>query len=477
MAKIKNPVQFSKHFEVDEAKLNALGVFDPTLNVDAKLFVDPLLLANSKHPEMRNSAETYKKFFLDIIKLLKASTAFGDRAFIAASRLMLFSEIQGTCLGYGAASIRGSGFGPKLALQVTKAAKEIVDLGVEDPDLFLLLPLIENNIGPDLISDMTTNIIFTDLIAFNIRINEQLGLTVEKFKINGLTCEFPANPTEQRPTPVVLVPSDVLRDLPVANDWDEVCQVASDNQAIRDDVNALIGDIWVKKTRKDKQELKKNLLSSREAFIILMDAVHNINPKEYDQISDPQGILVWRKVLQVIATDFPLEIEPPVEPSVDSFYEIVMKIVEQFTYLIEKRGLWRELWHDNKRRPEKSTQRLFFAVADSYCKANNLDINPEIDTGTGQIDFKFSFGYDCRILVEIKLSDNPQVVHGYEKQLEIYKESEQTDKGVYVVVNVGKMGKKDERITKIKNAVTGRGEKASEIVFVDGKPKKSASKA
>lgn len=128
-----------------------------------------------------------------------------------------------------------------------------------------------------------------------------------------------------------------------------------------------------------------------------------------------------------------------------------------------------------KRRPEKSAQRLFFAVAYSYCEANNLDASPEMDTGTGVVDFKFSVGAKAKVMVEIKLSDNPKVVAGYAKQLEAYKKSEKTSKGVYVVINVGGMGKKDKDLLKAKNEQAARGEPTSEIVFIDGTKRRSAS--
>ncbi len=35
------PIYFSDYFKVDKAKLKELGVFDPILNFDTKLFVDP----------------------------------------------------------------------------------------------------------------------------------------------------------------------------------------------------------------------------------------------------------------------------------------------------------------------------------------------------------------------------------------------------------------------------------------------------
>ena len=138
-------------------------------------------------------------------------------------------------------------------------------------------------------------------------------------------------------------------------------------------------------------------------------------------------------------------------PSVDDVFGVVRKIVDQFEFLVEKRGLWKELWHNGKRRNEKSVQRIFYAIADSYCKANDIDISPEADTGTGEIDFKFSTGYKNRVLVEVKLSDNPKLLDGYNKQLEIYKDSEQTNKAVYVVVDIGHLAKKDVKLNELRN--------------------------
>ena len=92
--------------------------------------------------------------------------------------------------------------------------------------------------------------------------------------------------------------------------------------------------------------------------------------------------------------------------------------------MVENKGLWKELWDENgKPRKEKASQRLFFAVAYSYCKANNIDLTPEADSGNGPVDFKLSQGFDSKLVVEVKLSTNGRLVHGYEKQLEIYKKA------------------------------------------------------
>ncbi len=136
------------------------------------------------------------------------------------------------------------------------------------------------------------------------------------------------------------------------------------------------------------------------------------------------------------------------------------------------------MYKENRRPKHESTaQRLFFAVAYSYCKANNIDVSPEIDTGTGKVDFKFSSGFEARTLVEVKLSTNARLVHGYEVQLETYKASEETRSAIYLVIDVGSMGKKEERLLKLRRDAAASGdEPLSDLEFVNGIIKPSASK-
>lgn len=477
MAKIRNPALFSKQFNIDPKILRASGILDPVLNVDTKLFIDPLLLHQSKHAEMHVSAvATYRNKFNTIIKLLRASKEMGDVAWRNAERQFDFPEIAGTCLGYGASTIHGSAWGPKLIKQVLLTAKEIVNLGVNDPDLFMALALFEEGIGPDRISDMATNIIIQDLIELNHRILKPTSIPLKNFEINGIHARLPQNPLETKSSPIILVPIDILRELPIALDWSDVGDAAWKNQVIRNAVNLHIGKIWEVKSRRDKRELKNRALTSSDAFSSLLDALHSVDGKPYDFDKDEAGQIVWTKILGEIATNYPLAFSLKASPNIDDVFSIVQKIVEQFRNLVENKGLWKELWVGNKPRHEGSAQRIFFAVADSYCKANNVDITPEANSGGGPVDFKFSSAYDSRVLVEIKLSTNPNVVSGYETQLEIYKAAEETMRAIYLVIDVGKMGKKDEKIIAAKNIAAKEGKPISDIVFVDGKRKASASK-
>jgi hypothetical protein len=154
---------------------------------------------------------------------------------------------------------------------------------------------------------------------------------------------------------------------------------------------------------------------------------------------------------------------------------VVKDSIAQFKRHVEAGNLWEELWAGSKPKKERASKLIYYAIADAFCKANDLDISPEANMGGGPIDFKFSSGYQARVLVEMKRSGGT-VVHGYEKQLEFYKTASQTEFGVFVVINYGELGNKLNEIRHIRDQRLKRGERASEIVVIDATRKASASK-
>jgi hypothetical protein len=124
---------------------------------------------------------------------------------------------------------------------------------------------------------------------------------------------------------------------------------------------------------------------------------------------------------------------------------------------------------------ERASQLIYYAIADAFCKANNVDISPEANMGGGPIDFKFSKGYHARVLVEIKRSGGT-VVHGFEKQLEFYRGAAQTDFAIFVIFDYGDLGQKLAKILGIQKTRRDNGERASDIIVIDARPKASARK-
>lgn len=481
MAKITNPVRFSKAFGVDEVLLNNLGALNPTLNVDTKLFMDPLLFEESEHPEISDGAQgTYEAYFTTVIKFLRAADDRTSVAWRTAKRLLSFPEVKWTCLGYGAGSVSGSGSGDSMTAQMAQTGKEIVDLGVDDPDLFAAMALFEDNFGPDHISDMVANVVLGDLIKFNDRILSHFSIPREKVTLNlrngnSYDAFLPVNPCLTGDVrPIILVPLDILRELPIATDWSDVADAAAQNQQLRDRINKHIAELWKSRTLKDKGEIRRWALQKKESFTDFMDMVHSAEKTPYDSEHDPSGELFWRGLADRLRAHGLKTLDVPAQLDLNGVVSIVEQIIERFRFHIEDRRLSEELYAGGKARPEKAAQRMFYVVADAYCAANNLDLTPEADTGNGPVDFKVAQGRG-RVLVEIKLSKG-KVVSGYTRQLERYKTAEETTKGFYLVIDVGAMGKKRTELLAAKNAAAARGEATSPIVFIDGIRKPSASK-
>ncbi|SDJ65307.1 hypothetical protein, partial [Salipiger marinus] len=250
MGKIRNPIKFSEYFGIEAEALEGRGILDPTLNADTKLFIDPLLLEGSIYTNISSDArKTYESHFETIIKFLAKAKSPTDVAWKSAARMLTFPEIKWTCLGYGAQSVSGSGSGSEMTSQYIETARQIVELGIEDPDLFVAMALFENGVGPDRISDMTSNVIVGDLIALNERILPELGVPTQPMTIalkNGKTYSglLAANPYIGPNDPVILVPTDILRALPIAADWSDVADAASKNAQLRARVNDQIARMW-----------------------------------------------------------------------------------------------------------------------------------------------------------------------------------------------------------------------------------------
>lgn len=479
MAKVSNPTTLSQHLDIEPSVLEGLGILNPTLAIDTKLFIDPLLFSQCAHQEISVGAvASYRTYFETVIKFLQLTLTKDDVAWRSAYRLLRIHEIQGNCLGYGANSIDGNAFGPILTERIMRVGKEIVGLGILEPDLFSAMALFESDIGPDRISDLAMKSALPAFVNFNERILGELGIQGEKFTIQGVDGTFIQNPFHEKPIPVILIPLDILRELPIARDWDQVATAARKNQEIRDRVNIHIGEIWKAKTKRDKRKLRDQVLNSRDAFQALLDSIHEVSLTPYDSRNDPSGQLTWARAGAEFAAKHPLTliVDPRASKS-ELLQVVVQQILDRYQYLIEERGLNKELY-DAKGSPrhESSAQRLLFAIAYSYCEANNLGIIPEYELGNGTVDFRFAFGFKPGVLVEVKLSTNAKLVKGYTTQLEVYKSAEPEDRAIYIVLDVGRMGKKRKTLEMIRNETILNNERASDLIFVDGIIYPTASK-
>ncbi|OQP67486.1 hypothetical protein A4R26_33435 [Niastella populi] len=117
-------------------------------------------------------------------------------------------------------------------------------------------------------------------------------------------------------------------------------------------------------------------------------------------------------------------------------------------------------------------------MADSYCKANDLDLNREINNGSGALDFKVSHGL-AKVTVELKYSKNPKLIEGYEKQLRAYNRAEGVEDkhSIYLVLRVNsKQDRKIRQINKLIHERSSSGKQSPELIVINAVRMPPASK-
>jgi hypothetical protein len=464
------PTSVSQQFKLVPKRLAKAGAFNAILDVDTHFFIDPVLLRKTGVPELKNSHQRVLNHFREILLLLENSKARHDAMWRAAARKLTFHEVKGICMGYSQKGTAGSGMGTALRERLLGTAKEIVDAGIKEPEIFELVGLFEEGIGSDRVSDMIAGIIEPDLVHFSLRVFRDLGV-IPATAANEAS--LPRNPFNK--TRVILVPQKILHPLPIAHDWDDISTVVSENERVRREVNQLVGRTWRETRRIDKAELRRALLGNPKALKELLASFREGPPRPYDFAADPEGEIVWHREAEKYTSKYPLSLALTTQPTIDDVEKLVLEICGQFKRLVEDRGLAKTLYREDNGRPrhERHAQLLFLAVADSYCRANNVDISPETNSGRGPVDFKFSRGYELRVLVEVKLSTNPKLVDGYTKQLPQYQKSEQTERAVYMVIEVGGS---EQRMKNLRKIAKQAGEDGPKLLEIDGVPGPSASK-
>lgn len=470
-------VRLSRYFGVSTSELKSRGVFDAHLGIDNKLFIDPNLLKKRlKIPEFSGARQDITTYFSKVIKLLKASQKQGDIAWAEAERRLIFKEEHGAALGYAGAGGHGRAVGPYLAHILAKRAKEILGLGIDDPEMFELIGLFQEDIGSDLLSDMALSILKGRFLAYTQRVTNELNLRPSKaFPIQGESWTLPLSTDGKRG--LILVPNALLSKLPIALDESEIHEVAAFNSEVRRAWNALIATAREEDVKVSKEQIREMLFAQPKNLADLIKVYREAAAQGYDFEKDVDGLLSWDFIGHSAAKASPLEIGIKKPKTIGDLRTIVSQILTQFKKNVEENRLHEFLYRDNgKPRHEVFAQWLFYAVADAYCEANDVDLSREPNAGNGPVDFKLSTGYKGRMLVEVKKSSNSALVRGFEKQLPEYEKSEATDESVYLVLRVTENESAIKSVLALREKKIAEGKKVPDIFVIDARKKASASK-
>lgn len=466
-------ISLSMFCGIDPRVLETRDVFDPVLDIDTRLFLDPHLLKHADVPEFANAYEHLKTHFGKIARLLLASDTEGDVFWKRADRFMIWPEVKGLCIGYSKESTDGSGIGPELRTELLRTAKQILNKGINDPEIFELVGMFQERFGPDRISDMTANVIRRELNEFTNRILLEIAEEC-KVQIPRNRDSAPLNPINS--SPLLLVPKSLLRDIPVALDWSSRDIVAEQNEVLRETVNRIAGESWRQVVQAfTKDSLKDFALNHPD---LIQDAIEIYRAKavqHYDYNEDRSGEASWLPAAQIATQNNPLQLQLPESPTTIQVFNLVRSICTKFKSLIEDNGLSQLLYNsDGHPKHETASQLLFYGISEAYCHANGIMIARESDGGRGPVDFKFGTNMQNSVLVEIKKSTNTSgLKKGIQSQLPAYMNAEGAKQAIYLVIDVGYTKAAIANLNEINAAINGT---SISIIHVSGALQPSASK-
>lgn len=454
--------------------------FDPILAVDTKLFVDPFLIFKDTDPAWAGAHDDIVAHFQRCFDLLAGGgLERGSLRQKAALRMMQFPEPRETCLGYASGSTSGSGGGEGLAKLIVAAMGDAIARGVTELRHFEQLGILNEGIGPDRISDITCTILKPRLIAYTQRIATERGVALERHKLRAggfdparpgfesIEVDLPTNPVTGGP--LLLVPTRFLRDLPAINadDWWE----SSRARQLRDEFNIeLVGKV----RKRDIVDLARRRPEMVEQWVADRES-RAVDP--YDIERDPLGVYTWAAAARQFTRRNPTTLPQATDEA--SFAKVIDVIAERFEHYVEQNGGWKLLWDGNNEKLEEAAQLLFLGIAKSYCEANGIVVDREVELGRGPVDFKFSNGFEHRALLEVKKLENSKFWNGLERQLPSYLKSDGHGDGWYLVIRLRDGDKWDKRQSELSRRVAATASKFGlnlRYRVIDARPKKSASK-
>lgn len=456
--------------------------FDPVLTTDTQLFVDPFLIFLDEDETWEDAHDKVIDHFDRAFQLLAQTSGNPHHPrYQAALNLLQFPEPSEFCLGYTARGTRGSGSGKQGASRIAEAMSDAIARGVQHLEHFEELGILNEGIGPDRISDIVCTVLKPDFVTYTQQVAQGLDIPMKKHRLRaaGFDSSRAAAAQTQRvhlPTnpktggPLLLTPTRFLRDLPVLN---------AENWWVSDEARQLRRELDLELiTNVRKKDIVALARRNPESVTAWTKRMERQGADPYDLEADPRGIYAWADDTTRYVKRNPLAIEPPTTDV--EFAAVIQLIVDKYKHYIEERGGWKLLWNDDSNeKHEEAAQLAFQGIAASYCEANNIVVDREVELGRGAVDFKFSNGYRNRTLLEIKKLHNGKFWNGVEAQLPTYLGADNCTDGWFVAVRYKTKGVSAKRARtlprKVQQMATQSGFDLRQIV-VDARPKSSASR-
>jgi len=452
-------IYFSDYFEINHSIVDSYGAFDISLLSDNPAFVDPFLIFYSKNKDYQK----LHQFIVDYLIFLKKQSDDGNFSY----QFYAFPEVNEVWLGFSKSGNKGLGLGKYFAnelnenlISIFKGSKSKITKSTHIEKLCI----IGERVGADKVSDFTLNLIKNYLVKYTEEFaTKNLDKKyISKFRVSKLYFDFeknnwvdgeatlPINP-HNKSDYVLLTPKDILvkeegwisvNDF-LNNDGLIISNIPNDD--LRYKINqyflSLIPDKRNKKGKHEKDLSKKNtrnaLKETAKKYPELID--YFIKYKEENGQGAVEASLIDNDFLKQV---FYLGVKKITEKlktkgfystnkKSNSFSETVEKI-KKFKYVMEKRDGYDVFWDKNKLRKFKEPD--VDKMIDLVFASSDFSIDKQVNNGRGSSDIKVSKGSADCTMIETKLAKNTHLEKNLLKQLNIYKEANNTNNGVYVIL-------------------------------------------
>ena len=412
--------------------------FNPILTQDTLLFIDPFAVFKSKDELFKDTYSEMMYFFQQAFELIAhAGGNKNNLSYKKAESMLLFPEENAFCLGYSKTR-RGSGTGPLWAKTLASNINSIIARGVTHISHFEELGIFCIGVGPDRLSDMTTNLLKNRFITYTQRICNLHEVPMEKVRVQNAyfdyefkrwcdsECLLPVNPYKGN-SPVILVPKDFLNMLPEINS-DDFTNTIDLAERMRNDFNYEIDK------NLDKEKIAEIAIEHYDLVKEYIDIVEKREACTFGELMKRTLRYAWYDLSKEIVT-----LNKFVFGDVDndtSFFDKIFGFTQYYKDFVELRSGYKLLWNESKTSPrsEEDVQILFKGILDEHCRANNIDFTREVNQGMGPVDFRFSSGYTNRVLLEAKLAKNSKFWNGLKKQLPKYMKIDSYKLGIFLVI-------------------------------------------
>jgi hypothetical protein len=463
-------VYFNERFGVSAIAMHSLGVFNPDISIDNKMFVDPKLLEAGKD-EFEGSHEELIGYFdktAQLVKLIRSETD-SDMAWTAAWKRMRFKETTNTALGFSKDGTDGNGIGAVLAKQIINRAAEILPHVDYAPDVFELIGVFAERLGCDRLSDMIVSILKARFLAYTDRITKSLKID-DVTNIEHESLKYACPNLGRTGRPLILVPQDLLKPLPIAASIEDALAMADLNDTARREVNKIYA--LAHEARRSAKPYLRNLIRENTSLSKgIVAGYKRARPTPYDYDRDPNHVASFIPIAREIVGESPAR--PSVLEPMDRVEACVEDVVGHVQKSLEHNRLGEFLYDDsgNPRR-EVVSQRLIYTISEIFAKQYDVDCSREANAGPGAVDFRFTVGHGARLLIEVKLSSHPRLKDGYYEQLPAYAQAEQIRRLILLIIRVST---DDSHLKALTEAIKKK-ELPIQLVVMDAVPRPPASK-